>query len=146
MTLREIHEDFMETLGKESPSNSTVKKWAADSVEDDGRSSRPQNATADENVKVVHTLVMCDRRRDLWIIASEVGISFGAVQSILTDILGVSKVSARWVPWMLTNDQKRTQLNISRYLLFRYEDDSGDFIKRVVTRMRHGFTTLTHPE
>ena len=65
MSVSEIHEDFMETLGKESPSNSTVKKRAADSVEDDGRSSRPKDATADENVKVVHTLVMCDRRRDL---------------------------------------------------------------------------------
>ena len=27
---KEIHEDFMETLGKESPSVSTVKKWAAE--------------------------------------------------------------------------------------------------------------------
>ena len=62
---------------------------------------------------------------DLQSIASKVGISFGAVQSILTDILGMSKVSARWVPRMLTGDQKRTQLNISRYLLSRYEDDPG---------------------
>ena len=28
MPSKEIHEDFMETLGKESPSYSTVKKWA----------------------------------------------------------------------------------------------------------------------
>ena len=35
------------------------------SVEDDGWSVRPKDATADENVKVVHTLVMCDRRWDL---------------------------------------------------------------------------------
>ena len=27
---KEIHEDFTETLGKESPSYSTVKKWAAE--------------------------------------------------------------------------------------------------------------------
>ena len=67
-------------------------------VEDDGRSSRPKGATTDENVKVVHTLVMCDRRQDLRSIACEVGIRFGTVQSILTDILGMSKVSARWVP------------------------------------------------
>ena len=59
----------METLGKESPSYSTVEKWAAEfkreieSVEDDGQSGRPKDSTADENVKVVHTLVMCDRRR-----------------------------------------------------------------------------------
>ena len=65
MTVSEIHEYFMETLGNDSLSNSTVKKQAADSVEDDGQSSRPKDATADENVKVVHTLVMCDRRRDL---------------------------------------------------------------------------------
>ena len=61
----------METLGKESSSYSTVKKWAAEfkrgreSVEDDGRSTPPKDATADENVKVVHNLVMCDRRQDL---------------------------------------------------------------------------------
>ena len=30
MSPKEIHEDFMETLGKESPSYSTVKKWAAE--------------------------------------------------------------------------------------------------------------------
>ena len=88
----------METLGKESPSYNTVKKWAAEfkrgreSVDDDGWSGRPKNATTDENVKVMHTLVICDRRRDLQSIASEVGISFGAVQSILTGILGMSKV------------------------------------------------------
>ena len=51
MPPKEIREDFMETLGKESPSHSTVKKWAAEfkrrreSVEDDGRSCRPKDAT-----------------------------------------------------------------------------------------------------
>ena len=34
---------------------------------------------------------------------------------------------------MLTDDQKRICLDISRYLLSRYEDDPGDFI-RVVTQ------------
>ena len=34
---------------------------------------------------------MCDKRRGLRNIASEVGISFGEVQSILTGILGMSK-------------------------------------------------------
>ena len=82
----------------------------------------------------MHTLVICDRWRDLRNIASEVGISFGAIQSILTDILLMSKVSKRWVPQMLADDQRRTQLDISRYLLSRYEDDPGDFIERVVTQ------------
>ena len=125
----------METLGKESPSYSTEKKWAAEfkrgreSVEDDGRSDHPKNATTDKNVKVVNTLVMCDRRQNMQSIASEVSICFGAVQSIKIDILGMSKVSARWEPQTLTNNQKRTRLDISRYLLSRYADDPGDFIR-----------------
>ena len=63
-----------------------MKKWAAEfkqgreSIEDDGWSGHPKDATTDENVKVLHTLVMCDRRRDLRSIASEVGIRFWAVQ------------------------------------------------------------------
>ena len=43
-------------------------------------------------------------------VASEVGISFGAAQLILTDILGMSKVLTRWVPPALTDDQKGSAL------------------------------------
>ena len=53
------------------------KGGGGESVEDNGRSARPKDATSDENVNVVHTLDMCDRRRDLRSIASEIGISFG---------------------------------------------------------------------
>ena len=49
-----------------------------ESIEDDGQSDRPKDVIVDENIKVVHTLVMCDRRRDLRSIAREVSISFGA--------------------------------------------------------------------
>ena len=75
----------METFGKKSPSYSTVTQWAVDfkkgreSLEHDGRAGCPKDATAEENVIVAHTLVICDRRRDLGSIASEVGFSFGAI-------------------------------------------------------------------
>ena len=48
---------------------SRIKKRERESVEDDGLSGWPKDATTDENVKVVHTLVMCDWRRDLRSIA-----------------------------------------------------------------------------
>ena len=104
------------------------------SIEDDERSGCPKGATTDENVEIVHSLVMCDRTRSLRDIASEVGISFGAVQSILTDILGMPKVSARWVPKLLTEHQKGSRLDISRYFLSRYENDPEEFIDQVVTQ------------
>ena len=80
---------------------------------------------------------MCDRRRDLRSVASEVGISFGTVQSILTNILGIYKVSARWIPQMLTVDQKRTQIDISWYLLSHYEEDYRRFYRVSWTWVHH---------
>ena len=61
-----------------------------ENVADERWSGCPKDAN--EYVKVVHTLAMCDRRRDLRSIASKAGISCGAVQSILINILGMSKV------------------------------------------------------
>ena len=67
-------------------------KRGRESVEYDGRSGCPKDAIADENVEVVNTPIMCDRRRDLRRIGSEVGIRFGTVQSILANILGIPKI------------------------------------------------------
>ena len=81
-----------------------MEKWVAEfrrgrkSIEDDELSGRPKEAITNETVEIVHSQAMCDNRRNLQDIASEVGISFGAVQSILSDILGMFKVPARWVP------------------------------------------------
>jgi hypothetical protein len=92
-----------------------------------------QKATNDETVKAVNDLVMCDKWRGLRIIAKEVGISFGAIQAILTEGYGMSNVSVRLVSRLLTDDQKRTRLAISRHTLSRYEDEP-DFIYRIVTQ------------
>ena len=80
----------METLKNESPSYSTVKKLAAEfkSGRENINSCLTKDAATAENVMVVHTLIMCDRRRDKQSIASKIGIRLWAIQSILTDILG----------------------------------------------------------
>jgi hypothetical protein len=93
-----------------------------------GGQKRPPAITAE----AVHDLVMCDRRRDLRTISREVGISFCSIQTILTDVYEMLKVSTRWVPRHLTDDQKRTRLNILRYSLSRYEDES-DFIYQIIS-------------
>ena len=67
MSPKKIHDDFIEILGDESPSYSTVKKWAAEfrrgreRVEDYEWSGCPKETT-DENIELVQSLIMCDRR------------------------------------------------------------------------------------
>ena len=61
----------MKPLGSSLFLISTVKKTAAEfrrgreSIEEDERSGCPKEATTDENIEIVHSLVMCDRRRNL---------------------------------------------------------------------------------
>ena len=80
-----------------------VTNWAAEfrrgseSVEDYEQSGHPKKATTDENIEPVHSLIMCDKMRSLHDIARQIGISIWAVKPILTDILGMPKVSARWL-------------------------------------------------
>ena len=78
----------------------------------------------------MHRLVKCDRRGDLRDIASEVGKFWG--RSINPNWSHRSQLDG--VPRMLSEDQKRSRLNISRYLLSRYEDDPEEFMNQVVNQ------------
>ena len=88
MPPKKIHEDSMETFGRSLLLKAQWKKWTAEfkrgrmSVDGDGRSGRTKDATAYENVKVVHTVVMCDSRGDLRSIASKVLVQYN--QSLKT--------------------------------------------------------------
>jgi histone-lysine N-methyltransferase SETMAR len=52
---------------------------------------------------------------------------------ILTDHLGYAKVCARWVPRMLTEDQKRQRFEEAREFLQAYETDGEESLDSIVT-------------
>ena len=89
---------------------------------------------------------MTDRRVTERYIASTVGISQERVHSILTEDLEMRKLSARWLPRLLTVDQKHTRRTLSRTNLNLFEEDPANFLKRFVTMDEtwvHHFTPET---
>uniref|UniRef100_A0A3Q0T381 Mos1 transposase HTH domain-containing protein n=1 Tax=Amphilophus citrinellus TaxID=61819 RepID=A0A3Q0T381_AMPCI len=136
---KDIHADMVATLGDDAPALSTVQKWAAEfkrgreSLEDDPRSGRPVTATTRENIDRVHHMVMDDSRLTVNQIANAVGISRERVENILHNELGMSKISARWVPRLLTPDQKHTRLVTSQANLALFEANPDDFLERSST-------------
>ncbi|GFR61711.1 transposase [Elysia marginata] len=75
---------------------------------------------------------MQDRRITVKQLALETKISIGSVETILHDHLNLNKVSARWVPRLLTTDQKQERVNCCKHLL-RQEANDAFFFKRIVT-------------
>lgn len=122
-----------------APSSSTVKFWFAcfkrgrNSTEDAERSGRPSKATTPENIRKIQLIVSQDQRVKLSEIAEAVGVSKERVNHILRDLLALKKLTARWVPRILTEDQKRIRRNDSERALSLVRCNRLDFLRRFVT-------------
>ena len=139
MTASEIHDDMLRTLAESAPSYATVTCWirefkhGRDSVEDDPRSGRPLTTTTKDNLDLALQMVMQDHRISCHQIAERLGISIERADKILTKELGFSKVSARWVPRLLTPEQKCTRCTVSKSNLELFEADEDNFLARFIT-------------
>lgn len=134
----DIGRELLEVYGEDAPSKSMISKWCQrfqdgwDTVEEAARPGRPATAVNSENIDRVHRAVDADRRVTVRELAETVGLSTRAVHAILTAELGMSRVVARWVPRLLTNDQQLERVRVCRQLLHAYRSDSG-FLDRIVT-------------
>ena len=125
--------------GDSSPKYSTVATWSVefkrgrDSLEDDPRPGRPADVISQEMITRVEKLVLNNRRIIVAELASECGISNGSVYTIIHEHLGMSKVSARWVPRNLNMQDRQQRVESSQELLEVYNANPKDFHNRLVT-------------
>ena len=135
----EIKERLDAVYGDSSPSMVTVKsrfnEFQRDrtSVSDEPRPGATKTATTEDNVTKIHDLVLADRRLKVREIAETVGISKDRVGYILHEILGMRKLLARWVPRLLTPDNKRNRETISQQCLTLFKRNPKEFLCRFMT-------------
>ena len=136
---KEIHRRMADVYGDSSPKYSTVAKWSAefkrgrDSLEDDPRLGRPADVISQEMIDRVERLVLNNLRIKVAELASECGISNGSVYTIIHEHLGMSKVSARWVPRNLNMQDRQQRVESSQELLEVYNANPENFHTRLVT-------------
>ncbi|GBP38515.1 Putative uncharacterized protein FLJ37770 [Eumeta japonica] len=138
-TPKEIFEDLALVLQESAPSYTMVKKWARlfqqgrESCEDDPRPGRPVTLVTEENIRKIEKLVLVDRRIKLWQIAEELQISKERVREIIHEHMNMRKISARWVPKMLTPFDKQRRLQTSKDFLELVGDNIDEICDRIVT-------------
>lgn len=138
-TVETILSEMIAVYGENAPGKTMVYKWVGlfkqgrESLEDDDRPGRPSDVTTHEMVIKVEDAVMQDGRIKLKEIAEMFKISETTAFKIVHDHLGMSKVSARWVPRMLTPHHKKYRIECCNEFLERCGKDPSDVINRIVT-------------
>lgn len=139
LTPKEIKEEMDSTLGTSSSSYSTIKQWVSEfkkgrkSTSDEHRSGRPIEVTTPEMIEKIHQILLNDRRLKVREIAETFNVSYERVYNILHQHLGMVKRCARWVPRLLTVDQKLIRKNISTANLALYKRNPSEFLRRFIT-------------
>ena len=137
-TGKEIHGKLADVYGSSAPSYAQVKfrigefKRGKMFLEDEVRSGGPLDSTDKEMCKKVLDLVYSDRRIQVEEIVQALGISHGSVSTILHDLLGMRKLTARWVPKSLSDEQMATIASVCSTSLKRFRS-KDDFLLPLVT-------------
>ena len=85
------------------------------------------------NVSKIKEIIEGDARFTVRDIARKVGISLSTVHLILKKHLKVRKISARWVPHLLTDEQKRQRVKVAKKLLQMFPKYDKKQFANVVT-------------
>lgn len=148
ITPKNIHDRMIRVFGECSVSYAAVKKWASlfksgrESLEDDPRSGRPKSVTTPETVSEILDFIKEDRRMSVEKIANLMGISHGTVWKIIHEELDMKKISARWVPKTLRNDEKLIRVTLAKQFLKNYQKNGMNFGKKLSRVTKRGYIIM----
>jgi [histone H3]-lysine36 N-dimethyltransferase SETMAR len=134
-----ILEEMLAVYGDDCPSKSTICEWSKlfkhgrESLDDDPRSGRPVDVITSDVVEKTKCLVLEDARLKKRQLAATLGVSETTVFRILHEYLGMTKVSARWVPRILSPFQMRVRVETCEQFLALCGDEPDLIINRLVT-------------
>ena len=115
----EIHADSQKVYGNGALKYATLCKWIRhfndgwESIENDPWVGRPVSVLMEKNVATVKTLIEEDTRYMVQEIEELSGIHSSSVWKILREQLGLRRICARWVPHLLTDEQKQSRVRFA---------------------------------
>lgn len=139
LQVNQSHESLCSVLGEEAPSLSTVRYWfhqfeqGRESLEDEPRSGRPVEAVTPENVARVQELLKLHRNITVREIQEDLRISLASIEVILHQHLNVRKVASRWIPHLLSPEQKQARVDWCRFMLEKFQEGRSKRIDEIIT-------------
>jgi [histone H3]-lysine36 N-dimethyltransferase SETMAR len=134
-----IHQELVDVMGQDAPSYRTVADWSSRfkagriSIADDPRSGRPQEASSSGMISAVQKMVEENGRVTYDEMQHSLGIGRSTIQSLLHDHLNLKKLCGRWIPHMLTIEQKEKRVSLSRQMLNKFRRWGVEGMRNVVS-------------
>jgi len=117
-TATECYEMTKIAFGKQAMGYSQTFQWFSrfkagrTLIDDDKRSGRPVSSSMPEVTERVRQIICEDRRHTIDEVSMLVGISHGTCHKILTEDLKMRHVTSKFVPRLLSVDQKQQRLYV----------------------------------
>ncbi len=122
---------LIQVYGEEAMSKPTVRRWHKRFREGDGltpttdllRSGRPRTQTTAPMVDTVRRIIQRNGRLSIKKVASQSGLSWSTAQKILRKHLKLRRRTAKFIPRLLTDEQKRARVQMCTQNLDRLRND-----------------------
>ena len=136
---KKILQDLQAVFGAKCVGKSTVYRWVEDFLTEQAPSSsgtgpgRPLSARNERNIALVKSLIDEDPHSTIRELSEACDLSIGTIHSILHEDLQMRNLAARWVPHLLTDEQKKRRVDCSRQLLQDFEPNGPKRLCDIVT-------------
>lgn len=135
-----IHEALTAKYGDPIVHIATVKRWCNEfrwgrkDLEDAPRCGRPSEAVVERTIERCRQLIEEDRRISVSSLSIALNVSIGSVHNIIHQHLHAKKLMSKWIPKLLSDDQKGERVSCAKLALRLYRQDKMGFLQRIITQ------------
>ena len=125
--------------GSECPHRNTISKWyhyfkqGGTETGMQPKEGRPPNPVNPRLLKAITDYLVENPKTSLSLLSTELGESKGYLQHIINTRLEFRKVLAKWVPKLLSDEQKKKRVNDAQLILDEYGAKWDDLLDNLLT-------------
>ncbi|UYV69117.1 VRK1 [Cordylochernes scorpioides] len=127
-----------EAFGDAALSRSRTFEWLSrflkgrEKVNDDQHTGRPRSLRCEENKLKIKELIKSNRRISIKDLSSETGLSIGLCHQIVTKDLDMIRTSSKFVPRILTEEQKEVRMDVCKNMVEMTRTDP-EWMQKIIT-------------
>ena len=124
----DIFQELQTAYGEQAPCQSTVGRWSKlfsdgrEDIKDKSRSGHQITANTTANIELVRQVVEDNPHVSYEEIEAETSLSRGTIERIIHDSLNLRKITSRWIPHFLTDENRVQRVEACRENLAMFQE------------------------